>query len=377
MNTILVIEDERAIREEVVDILRFEGFEVVEASDGLAGLELARQHHPDLILSDIMMAQMDGYGLLETLQSDPALAVIPFIFLTAKADIRDLRKGMNLGADDYLTKPFTREELLSAVSKRLEKHTLLQTASNQHLDDLRNAIIAHLPHELRTPLIGILGYGSLLEDEPGLLQPEEIAQMGHSIVVSGERLQRLIENYLTYATLQVLAVDPAKTAALSVQVTDFPGQTTTEAAYQAADRHERRADLRLDVTDCAAVMSEDHLHRAVFELVDNAFKFSEAGTPVQVKAALVSGSFTITVQDHGRGMSQDQVERIGAYQQFERALYEQQGSGLGLVIAQQLIELYGGYLTITSAAGEGTIIQAALKVHQPAPEHAAPEAVPV
>lgn len=121
MKKILVIEDEEVLRTNIVEILEFEGFVIIEANNGFLGIKLAQEHLPDLILCDIMMPEVDGYGVLGALSQNPITATIPFIFTTAKASKADLRQGMNLGADDYLTKPITADELLSAISSRLKK----------------------------------------------------------------------------------------------------------------------------------------------------------------------------------------------------------------------------------------------------------------
>ena len=126
MPKILVIEDENLIRDNIVELLEAEDFEVFDAENGNIGVKLACQHQPDLILCDVMMPELDGYGVLTKLQENPSTATIPFIFLTAKADLGDVRKAMQLGADDYLTKPCTATELLKAIVIRLEKHAILK-----------------------------------------------------------------------------------------------------------------------------------------------------------------------------------------------------------------------------------------------------------
>lgn len=115
MTKILLIEDEAPLRTEVAEWLVFEDYDVMQAGDGVAGVEAAFAHAPDLILCDIMMPRLDGYGVLLEVNSNPSTAATPFIFLTAKASHDDFRGGMSSGADDYITKPFTREELLSAI----------------------------------------------------------------------------------------------------------------------------------------------------------------------------------------------------------------------------------------------------------------------
>jgi Response regulator containing a CheY-like receiver domain and an HTH DNA-binding domain len=121
MNRILVIEDQPQMRKNLVTILVMENFDVASAENGRVGIDLARSQTPDLIICDVMMPDVDGYGVLKALRETPATADIPFIFLTAKGDKNDVRVGMNLGADDYLTKPVVREDLLAAISARLER----------------------------------------------------------------------------------------------------------------------------------------------------------------------------------------------------------------------------------------------------------------
>ncbi|ABA20272.1 Putative diguanylate phosphodiesterase (EAL domain) with Response Regulator Receiver modulation [Trichormus variabilis ATCC 29413] len=126
MIKILVIEDEESVRENILDLLQAEDFHTVSAANGRIGINLALAEFPDLILCDMMMPEVDGYGVLSALRQEPLTATIPFIFLTAKSAKADFRQGMDMGADDYLTKPFTRAELLSAVMNRLERQATLK-----------------------------------------------------------------------------------------------------------------------------------------------------------------------------------------------------------------------------------------------------------
>jgi len=121
MHHILVIEDDPQMRRNICTILEMEQFHVVCAANGREGLASARTQTPDLVLCDVMMPELDGYGVLEALRADPATLRIPFIFLTAKGERADIRAGMNLGADDYLTKPVAAAELIDAVNARLRR----------------------------------------------------------------------------------------------------------------------------------------------------------------------------------------------------------------------------------------------------------------
>ncbi|WP_419701552.1 response regulator [Mucilaginibacter sp. NFX135] len=137
---VLIIEDNNDIRENVIEILELAGYEVAGANNGKTGVELALKNPPDIILCDIMMPELDGYGVLYMLNKNPEISAIPFIFLTAKAERVDLRKGMEMGADDYLTKPFDDMDLLNAIESRLKKQEVQKNFYSKSLDRLNNLI---------------------------------------------------------------------------------------------------------------------------------------------------------------------------------------------------------------------------------------------
>ncbi|MGV0025934.1 response regulator [Phormidesmis priestleyi] len=178
MKTILVIEDEQTVRESILDLLEAEGFQGIGGENGNMGVTLAREHHPDLILCDVQMPDLDGYSVLTHLRKSPETAGIPFIFLTARSTKSDIRYGMELGADDYLTKPCTATELLGAISGRLAKQSALlkrfsrqaiakqkwsgqprlessQPSSSDHASGTRDGLLNHFYQELRNPLSNI------------------------------------------------------------------------------------------------------------------------------------------------------------------------------------------------------------------------------
>ncbi len=141
MTTILIMEDDAGVRLPLEDLLEAHGYGVLTAENGREGIEMAKKHRPDLILSDIMMPDIDGYAAFEAIQSDPITAVIPFIFLTAKTDPGEIREGLGLGVDDYITKPFESKDLLDSVRTRLDKYerisnAALQMQENEELDQI-------------------------------------------------------------------------------------------------------------------------------------------------------------------------------------------------------------------------------------------------
>src|SRR5256885_15302825 len=160
---VLVIEDEPSIRNNIMLMLKVERYAATGAENGRVGLELARSDPPDLILCDVMMPEMDGFAVLEALRAEPRLAEIPFIFLTALDDRSSTRRGMNLGADDYLPKPFTRNELTEAVNSRLKKFENLTQALAARLVPQRD----RLTQKFREKISGGDGTAALEDADPG------------------------------------------------------------------------------------------------------------------------------------------------------------------------------------------------------------------
>lgn len=357
MKKILVIEDEYSVRDILLDILTAEDFNAIGAENGRIGLQLAKEQVPQLIICDIMMPELDGRDVLVELRKDPKTATIPFIFLSAKADKIDMRQGMELGADDYLTKPFTRSELLQAIETRLQKQEAVNREAQKKLNELRSSITLALPNELHTPLNEIVHISELFINEYDSLRPLEILEMGEDINKAAKRLYRLTQNFIILANLELVATDPERVNLLRTQRMSAPDRVVTDVVRQKAQQFDRIGDIQVEVQNATIQISELKLKKIVEELVDNAFKFSEAGTPVRVISSFDENTYVLYITDSGRGMSAEQITNIGAYQQFDRKVYEQKGTGLGLAIAKRLAELHGGDLIIESVAGKQTTVR--------------------
>jgi signal transduction histidine kinase len=353
---ILVIDDEEGMRELVGIALRERGFEVFEAASGDEGLKVALHELPDLVVCDVRMDGVTGYDVLADLRKHPTTATLPFILMTGNDDPggMGMRQGMELGADDYLRKPFDFESLYATVDARLKKAELIRSESERRLAALRDNISLMLPHELRTPLNGILAYGDILQAESETLAAPDIQEMGQIISESGHRLERLIENFLIYTQTELIGGDSARMEALRGEPCQHAVTLIDEHARQQAQEFGRPEDLDLELRDVALPMSCDYLSKVVDELLQNAFKFSEPGTPVSVSLAASEDVAQLAVSDMGRGMSAEEISQIGAFMQFGRRNLEQQGLGLGLTIARRLAGLYSGDVNVQSAAGEGT-----------------------
>lgn len=359
MVQILVIEDQKSLREEIIELLILEGYQALEAENGQIGLALAQSKQPSLILCDITMPELDGHQVLSALRQDPLTATIPFIFLTAKVDKVDIRQGMQLGADDYLTKPFTRIELLAAIAAQLRKQEAIVRKTQQTINQLRDSITLALPHELHTPLSAIISISDVLIEDYGKVPVGEAREMLELVRESAERLYGLTQNFLLQAELDLISTDVERVAVLRTKCTQNV-VAIAETAVSLARKANREEDLKLDVHNGAVAIAEKHLQKIAYEIIDNAFKFSSAGTPVTVTTALDTNQFWLVIRDCGRGMTPEQITHVGAYMQFQRRLHEQQGSGLGLSVAKRLTELYGGTLAIDSVPNQETIVRVVL-----------------
>jgi two-component system, sensor histidine kinase and response regulator len=357
MKKILVIDDLAEFATAVAAILRAGGFHPVIAYDGLSGLELAQQESPDLVICDVKMPRCDGYETLKGLRANALTATTPFIFMSGLTERPEVRRGMELGADDYLAKPFTPNELIATVRTRLARKEKFEHESGMRLDEVRGNITLALPHELLTPLGAILGLSQALVEDHQTVRPVEVLEIGQCLHRSAQRLERLIENFLIYADLE-LHGDSARSSRGKAAGTSTPtAGLVTEAATRAAREAQREKDLKCDTVLCAAGVLADELTKIVEELTGNAFKFSEPGSQVQVRTEADNGRFTLSVTDFGRGMTADQIARIGPHLQFDRRIHEQQGMGLGLVIARRLTELQGGRWSLQSTPGRQTTVQ--------------------
>jgi two-component system sensor histidine kinase/response regulator len=187
--------------------------------------------------------------------------------------------------------------------------------------------------------------------------------MAERIFKNGKRLNRLIENFLIYAQIEILKMDYQKIQQLRKNVTLNVEKAIDAAACQRAYESERTGDLSLNLVPGAVSMSPEYFNKLFEELFDNALRYSKKGSAINVTAESAGSEYTLRIRDHGRGLTEEQMHGIGAYMQFERKVYEQQGSGLGLTVAKRLAEIHGGFLKLESEYGKGTTVTVTLPVH--------------
>ncbi|MGG6293126.1 hybrid sensor histidine kinase/response regulator [Leptolyngbya sp. AN02str] len=358
MKKILVIEDDELIRANLQDLLELEGFDVICADTGAQGLAQAQSICPDLIISDIMMPGLNGYDLLTSLRQDSQLAFIPFIFLSAKAEKTNIRHGMKLGADDYLTKPFESAELLDAISTRLAKQAAIAQLQHtiqelQQLNESKEDTLSVLSHDLRSPLTNMQMVISLLKTADSVEK-----QQSYMKILQDECVRELdlINDILD---LQRLESDCAFTASEVFSVYDCLTKIINIWETRIQDNHQA---LTINaIPEISLVFGDRHsLERILTELLSNACKY----TPPQ-------GSINIDIDYHQTDNNSKScfnlifkisntadivaTEVPNLFKKFYRASNarssKQLGTGLGLTILEKLVEKLKGTLTVDSQAG--------------------------
>ncbi len=352
--TILVVEDDEQIIGYIETVLKLNGFNVIIAYNGMDGFNKAISEIPDMIVSDIMMPILDGYELLAQLRDDSRTAKIPVLLLSARSDKSDIRNGMNLGADDYLTKPFDIDDLLNAVNTQLNKTKIITDIYDRKVEEIKSSIRNTLPHEIRTPLNIILGYSNILLQKENYNNTEEIREMMHGINYGAKRLHSLFENYLYYASLELISHNPTEVSTLIQSDTLSMEAIILENINLYAELYKRPDDISFLINDSVIPIAENYFNKIVKELLDNAFKFSKENDKIFVKVSIEVNNVIFSVRDNGRGMTKENIEKIGAYVQFNRNFYEQQGSGLGLTITKKIAELHKFGFNIISELNEFT-----------------------
>lgn len=358
MKKILVIEDDEQVRTVLTMALSRSGYDVAATENGATGLARAREWLPDLVLCDINMPVMDGLAVLLATRSDPKLANCQFVLMTGDQKRNKLRKGMDLGADDYLPKPFAIDQLLTCVDARLRRANTYKRLEEGMLRRHSNLFQGTLPHELITPINGILGFAEILKEDLEKIPKDEAMHMLVNIEASARRLHRTLMNFLALMSLENEAEDPDKGPA-PAPVGDRASHVIVQLANGIADSAGRAADMTVFADPIEPQIDEPTLKTVLQHLVENACTFSQAGTPIAVRFSLEDDRPTLRVEDHGRGMSREQIEQIGVFTQFDRKNFEQQGLGIGLALCRRLIERKGGTLRLESEPGRGTTAIAA------------------
>jgi signal transduction histidine kinase len=365
---ILVVEDDFALLEGIRELLELTGYRVIPASNGVEALEKLNHYKPDLIVSDIMMPEMDGYEFHSKVRERVELLTIPFIFLTARGEKVDIRRGKSMGADDYITKPFDDEDLLVAVAAKLSRWQSLRDVQDEEIADLKHKILLTLSHEFRTPLTYIINYAEILDMEEEGLSSEDFAEFMQGIKRGAVRLNALVEDFLALVELQTGEARQAYYYRRT-RLDDPVAWLRIQVRQQESLAQEAGLELVIDVDEDlpSFVVDEVYLSDALRRLLDNAIKFSRDNSKqVSFSAKAVDGQVQIVIIDEGIGIPEDELDQLfDIFHQIDRAKNEQQGTGSGLAIAKGIIEIHGGEIQVKSELGVGTTMLINLPVDPP------------
>jgi two-component system sensor histidine kinase/response regulator len=365
--TILFVDDNAALLRSVERLLRLEGFRVLLASDGLDALQQLETQVPELIISDITMPQMDGFELFETVRQRDEWLDIPFLFLTARDQIDDLRRGYSLGADDYLVKPLDQERLLLVIQSKLKRRSEISTwiqMQQQALDAAKRELAMMVAHELRTPLVSINIVSDILTREIDTMQSDQVQDMLEMMQNGSVRLSRLIEQMVMFVQWQSGAL------ADSIQAPGR-GDTLYNIVFEAIKRVQRfglrRPAVPVHLTEYGTEIiirgDVDACKHAFAEVIANAIAFSKPDGEVMITGRTTGNVARVDVIDHGHGIPLDEIERVfEPYYQVNRRRQEQQGIGLGLTLARGILQAHGGDLELYSTLGVGTQATVSLPV---------------
>lgn len=354
MTRILLVDDETDLREVLGDLLIGEGFDVVAAADGEAALQELERTRVDLIVADIVMPRLDGWGLVRQVRSDSRFHDVPFIFLTARGQAADARQGRELGADDYLAKPFEPADLLTMVRSRLRRRDETvsrfrdQVARLEELNRIKDEFVALTSHELARPLTAIRGFAELLLRSAGESSQREFLEL---IRQESAAMGLLADDLMQLCRLeqgQPLDLEPVAPAELI--------QGALRPFYVPPLSHRFELLLPADLPTVAA--EPTLLGRALANVVTNACKYSRPHSRVQVQAEVVGGRLQVAVTDEGIGMSCEDLQRVGEpFFRIRRAETRGiPGTGLGLALVQRIVRAHGGELRIDSRLGQGTTV---------------------
>ena len=355
---ILVIEDETTVGLNIKEILESGGFDAIVAADGKIGIQMAKEQLPDLIVCDIMMPDMDGYSVLTELQQDPATTTIPFIFLTAKTTRDDVRQGMNLGADDYLTKPFRRKELLEAIASRLAKQTNLKQLQQkieelQQLDRQKDELIWTVSHDLRAPLANI----KLIAETLKLIEPNPQQQKQYLNILETvcEQGNDLINNLLTWRKLEA--------AEYTLEYETINLEYWLKGLLEPFEirTRDRQQIFTIKITPNLPPFKVDptSLKRILTELFNNACKYTCSGGKIKFQVIYQPASSPTNpgvisfIIANEAAIPETDLPHI--FEKFYRVNHKdaqfQSGTGLGLAIVQQLVEKLQGTIQAESSSG--------------------------
>lgn len=384
--TILLVEDDQSMLEGIKDLLSLSDIgyevEVLTAGNGRIGLEILSQRTPDLIISDIMMPELDGFEFLQRLRQNPNWVLIPVIFLTAKGSKRDVHKGKTSGADLYVTKPFNSVEFIELVSGQLKRAFQLSASRQQSIGRLKKDILQILNHEFRTPLTYVTAYYEMLADSLNHMREEEnFQEFLRGIQVGCVRLTRLVEDFIRVLDIRTGEMQSRfQEKARPVPDLDHIIQQAVINVQHNSPHYQIDICYESRGGSLPLVWGDADGLREVFErLLQNAVKFTATRKKtegrVTVETEVATEQIRIAFIDEGIGFPPHvKDELFDLFFQYNRGVLEQQGAGTGLTIAKSLVDLHGGKIEAENRPNDGgSVFTVWLPVYHPGRKLVNPE----
>jgi signal transduction histidine kinase len=363
---VLVVDDDPVVCALMRATLQSDGFEVIEANDGIEGCRMYREHRPDLLLVDLMMPRMDGFELCRELRSHPESAYVPIVVATSLDDVPSIARAYDAGATDFIPKPVNwlvlnhRVRYILRASRAFEElrrnHDRLIAAKEaaEAANRAKSEFLANMSHELRTPLNAIIGFSGMMSDRMFGPLNERYLDYANIIGTSGRHLLAIITDILD------LAKADADKLFLSEEQVDL--DEVVELSSQIIHDMARRAeiDFRTEIAKPLPELIGDpaKLTQILVNLLSNAIKFTAPGGQVRLRVErCLHQGITFQVEDTGIGMSAEQIPiALEPFGQIDSSLTRKHdGVGLGLPLTKRLVELHGGIIDIASKPGKGTV----------------------
>ncbi|MEO0535372.1 MAG: hybrid sensor histidine kinase/response regulator [Cyanobacteria bacterium P01_A01_bin.123] len=370
--SILIVDDEPDNFDVIETLLSTQAYQLHYSANGQEAIDALETFQPDLILLDVMMPGIDGIEVCRQIKAMPKWQAVPIIMVTALSAKADLAHCLTTGADDFISKPVSAVELRARMHSMLrikQQYDYIQSLSHLRketitvlegtLNELNGNVASKLAHELNTPLNGILGVLGLLKANLEDMDTAEIHEMLALADLSAHRLDSLTKKFLVYLELELA---DSRQQPIAAAQTEFLSAALAADLRAHAQSVNRGSDLRFDIETAEVSISKRYLSVVLYELIDNALKFSPPQTPIKVSSQVVGEMLTVSIHDLGRGMTTEQIAKIGAFMQFERKTYEQQGAGMGLKLVEKIVELAGGRFSITSVYQQQTVVKLALPI---------------
>jgi two-component system, sensor histidine kinase and response regulator len=363
---ILVIEDDKFIRENIIDILQFNGYEAQGASNGELGIQVAHVIQPDVILCDVTMEGIDGYGVLSAIRGDPELNGVPFLFVTAMADKKAMRNGMRAGADDYLVKPFTPEELLDAIEARRLRQQAVVEDTDRRLGACSQQLIQRIVQELRNPLQSVSVLLETMLRQHKFLTPQELEDTLFTTHYGSRRLERLITqlSYVTQLEFNTLSQDCISLKGKRTNLYDILLASVDIAhgfaLYSTGEEHQVTVSIGAPFEHMVHCCP-DALRHALAELIANAIAASHAYGSVQLKVWRQGQTVWLSIADHGPGIPAE-VTAVLVQITLQNKIGNANGLAMGLPLSAGIIHAHGGEVQFESEEGQGTQVFVSLPI---------------